>query len=204
MKPRTMSVRVASYLVQQVHQIADAGNFKVESCHAPAGFVHHVARALHCDSYPAATSVVVANRNGAEKLREGTPYAGHEEEWQRAKAYTIGIGYGLANGHTPEESWDGHLVCIVGRKLLLDPSIPQVNRVKWGIEVAPVCFRVTEQFLRGISPLRGGDNGCYLDYRIRVGDTSYRASPDWTDAGERYGQIVRDLTVAIRPHLDRV
>ena len=98
-----------------------------------------------------------------------------------AGGLTICLGKGAPE--VPEGYWPGHLVVIVpnafGEKhALLDPTITQVNRPEFGIELQPLCLKVTEDFVLGNRVAKDEINKTLLGYTAYPDDESYNDGGD--------------------------
>jgi len=71
----------------------------------------------------------------------------------------------------PDDFWDGHLVAILDRRLLLDLSIDSIAQPEFGVEPEP--------FVAGVSP--DFASGGMVDLPVRGGRAQYRAQPERKD-----------------------
>lgn len=88
-------------------------------------------------------------------------------------------------GHEPKDApddlWDGHLVAILDRRLLLDLSIDSVARPELGLVPEPFVAEVSPDFAAGGTvnlPVRGGT----VRYRAQPERKDYRDLPAWEQA----------------------
>jgi hypothetical protein len=107
-------------------------------------------------------------------------------------AWSVGVGWGLAEGLSPDERWNGHLIAIAGHSWMGDFSIRQAERPGRGIVTGPAV----------ISPYAGQrswtlSDGLGMGIRYEtIEDCSYLRAPDWREAKRRrpvVGRIIRRL-----------
>lgn len=107
-------------------------------------------------------------------------------------AWAVGIGGGS------DAPFTEHLVALVRRRALVDPSAEQANRPQRGIVVPPVVVLtpVSRAFMRGqetADALFGDTHVSYCRVRTHGRGTDYTASRDWTDSGQ-WRPIARRVT----------
>lgn len=71
----------------------------------------------------------------------------------------------------PPDFWDGHLVAVLDRRLMVDLSLDSATRPEFGFTPAPLVADVLPQFLEGGS----------MDVAIEGGTARYFANPDRKD-----------------------
>lgn len=149
------------------------------SCIATTRATVDVLRKRHIDVFPLAVYAVVVNTPVMEWARENGrfPVAGTDE--YPPNGYALSIG---SDEQRPEQ-WKGHLVAIAERKWLLDYSIDQANRAKYGLFFEPLVVPIDEAFLRGRSKVVYEFYGSFVYYQAIPGDKTFKASPNWE--GER-------------------
>ena len=87
------------------------------------------------------------------------------------------IGHGLPPG-APPDMWDGHLVAIFDRRLMVDLSIDQAKRPDLGLDPEPFVVDIPAGFLDGgtLAVPVGGGQAVYTAHPERTG---YRQLPAW-------------------------
>ena len=164
-------------------------------------------RVLHQIGFPDAYPLTVGVRIFNSPYQQWAERHGSPEDEAAAKACgdyggaAILLGKGT-EGMVPEERWAGHLVVIVpgafdDRHALLDLTIVQAHKPDWGIELQPLCLRVSDQFVSGRIPYKGRVNGSLLIYDAYPNDHSYNDDGDWmaiTGLDEATSSVVRRLT----------
>jgi hypothetical protein len=73
--------------------------------------------------------------------------------------------------NAPEDFWDGHLVAILDRRLMLDLSIDSIARPELGVEPEPFVAEVLPEFVSGGT----------VDLLVRGGKARYTAQPERKD-----------------------
>lgn len=77
----------------------------------------------------------------------------------------------------PPDFWDGHLVAVLDRRLMVDLSLDSANRVELRYAAAPLVAEVSTRFLEGGS----------MDVAIEGGSARYLADPGRKDFRELPG-----------------
>ncbi len=110
-----------------------------------------------------------------------------------AGLWSIGIGYSReADDVIPERGWDGHLVCVVEDRAILDLSLDQASRPAHLIELGPTIVPSTCSWLRGEVAGEVVENGCLLAYTAQPNDRSYLAGRDWCEP-QRWAGVLSEL-----------
>lgn len=93
----------------------------------------------------------------------------------------------------PDDFWDGHLVAILDRRLLLDLSIDSIAQPELGVEPEPFVVEVPPDFASGGMvdlPVRGGR----AQYRAQPERKDYRNLPAWErGTGEEIARLADAL-----------
>lgn len=77
--------------------------------------------------------------------------------------------------------WNGHLVLVVDKTMLMDLTLPQVNRPKFDIVLDPLIAKLDWEGFRRGERQGFSMNGCLVEYRRRSDlSASFRGAPDWT------------------------
>lgn len=79
-----------------------------------------------------------------------------------------------------EDVWDGHLVCVADRRLLLDLTIDSMTIPEWGLYPQPFCLPVDAPFLAGgqlAVPVTGG----HAVYTALPNRRDFRTEPKWEE-----------------------
>jgi len=102
----------------------------------------------------------------------------------------------------PEGTWKGHLTVIVPnafgpKHALLDPTITQANWPEYGIEVPPLCLKVTDDFLSGEREAKFDICETLLIYSAYPDDVTYEARGDCMQ-NEGFDEAVRAALDRIR------
>lgn len=77
-----------------------------------------------------------------------------------------------------EDIWDGHLVCVVDRRLLLDLTIDSMTIPEWGLHPQPFSAPVDAMFIEGgqlVVPIEGGQ----AVYAALPERRDFRGEPGW-------------------------
>ena len=84
--------------------------------------------------------------------------------------------------HVPPGSWNGHLVCVLDRELLLDLTLDSVRT--HGFNVAPLAIDIDSDFLKGgtcMTTMRGTS----VTYKAHPEERGFLRLEDWSDLPER-------------------
>lgn len=96
----------------------------------------------------------------------------------------------LGLGEAPSGDWAGHLVAVGDvpdslKKLVIDPTLQQVDRPSENIVLAPMVLRVDAERIQEGAHLWLRLNGCGLLYSFFPRDHSFQRTPAWSDLGQR-------------------
>lgn len=78
----------------------------------------------------------------------------------------------------PDDFWDGHLVAILDRRLLLDLSIDSIAGAEIGVQPEPFVVEVSAEFAAG-GAVEIGIRGGRARYRAQPEREDFRNSPGW-------------------------
>lgn len=116
---------------------------------------------------------------------------------EEAQAWRATGAYGMMTKSMDQagpNEWAGHLVAIVYRRRLIDPTLDQYSRPQHGIILSPYITAVIEPALRGrVTMTTAVGNGTMVSYEARPGDKSYRQSPQWGDTDVNRAIVARVL-----------
>lgn len=142
---------------------------------------------------PLHTACLIAAKDDAGIAADLQELYKDEPAYRASGLWGIGLGYSrLAGDAVPAERWDGHVVCIVEERLLLDLSLDQVNRPQRNIQLGPVAIPVTSEWLAISYPGEAIEAGCMLRYEALPHDRSFEDGVDWSQP-ERWEPILREL-----------
>ncbi len=116
------------------------------------------------------------------------------------EGHSIGVT-GSGQIDTSTLGWDGHLVLLVNRTWLVDPSAEQFDRAAMGIPIGgPLVARIGDG--RTHHPMAGGalepgtmfqhdrSDGVSVYYGVMEDQESYRTSPDWREREARFAHAI--------------
>jgi hypothetical protein len=138
---------------------------------------------------PLPVSVTVYNPVMTGYLEANDP-VGAERDPQACQAM---FGF---TGNAPPGMWDGHLVCIVQGRILVDLTLDQVNQWGNGFAATPARLPVPPDFVRG-GTVSFTNQGCFVQYDARPDDKSYLTLSDWNDRSERE-PLIRHIEQLLR------
>jgi hypothetical protein len=161
------------------------------------------------DAYPLRVTVMAVNRayhEQVERHRQLPRSVEEREAWHRETgAHSVGLGFPVGPSHRQHrdpERFDPaglHLVAVVERAFLWDPSLDQATRPEHDLVLEPLVVEAPFWFLMGNDPLMlNGTDGAVLRYQARHGaadNRSYLESPNWgaRDAEKRALVVSRTL-----------
>jgi hypothetical protein len=139
---------------------------------------------------------VTAFNAPARLLTEAGRYgAAHRAAWEAAGAWSVGLGFGA----DPQPGrWPGHLVAVVDRRWLVDPTLGQASRPAHGLVVPDVMVApITERWLRrrDIVSMEYPATGVHLTYRVRSGAPAFTHSKDYTLPARRAQRVQTTLAL---------
>lgn len=178
---------------------------RADSCVLTTRAIVAVCARLHLPARPLTCGAVAVNRAWLDcVIKWGmaeTPDEGRRRQ-RDYRAYSVGIGYGA----TPRpDGLDGHLVAIVGERLLVDGSIDQTNRPAWDLVHGVIVAPLHPGFLTPGGDGRGASGAARrmavetpsggVFYEARPEDRRYETSPDWIEP--RRGRRIEHRTVRL-------
>lgn len=179
-------------LTTTVHDTMQAAGLIPAACIAGTAALMDLlsARGHHVEPQP--VTVAIFNRPAYALVGQRRLRPEYADEWDAAGAWSVGLGYG---GDPQPGRWPGHLVAIVDRHWLLDPTLGQADRTARGLIVpATLAVPVTERWQRRRERLHVRTRtGAVLTYEAVRGDPGYHASPDWTDRTRRATRVQQAL-----------
>lgn len=106
-----------------------------------------------------------------------------ESEMDEAGMYSVGLGQpgGVCAATGDSTGWDGHLVMIIERKILVDPSASQMSRPDWAMEIPQTVIvdDLGERF-NEVGCLVEQEGAAIIHYRPDRKNTEYLTANDWT------------------------
>jgi len=126
---------------------------------------------------PLAVTATIYNPSWTRYL-SAHDHAGAEHDLQ---AHRVVLGF---SGNAPPGTWDGHVVCIVEGRTLLDLTLDQVNEFGHGFDVTPAHLPIPRGLLRGGS-VCFTSRGCHVQYDAKPVERAYLTFEDWSDRTER-------------------
>lgn len=92
---------------------------------------------------------------------------------------------GLGMGEHPPGEWAGHLVAVArlddGRRLILDPTLQQVDQPRHGISFMPLALRVAADRLEGEINSWFSIAGCWVRFRFFPHDKFFLRTTAWRE-----------------------
>jgi hypothetical protein len=183
-------------LTEIVHDTMLADGLGPSACIAGTAALVDLLRAAGHRVEPQPVTVAAFNRPALDLVAQDRLRDAYPDEWDAEGAWSIGLGFGM----DPEPGrWPGHLVAVVDRRWLLDPTLGQGDRTARGLPVPPtLALPVTERWLRYREPVRvATQGGAWLWYEAVRDNPGYRASPDWTDERRRLARVAAALRLAV-------
>lgn len=142
-------------------------------------------RLNYSDAYPLNVEVRIHNRL-FQKWVDAHDFPKDEASaaaCDAAGGLVIIVGKG-AEGFISADRWPGHLAVVVPKHFgdhhaLCDLTIGQANRPDWEVDLPPMCFRVSDDFVAGRRPFQKVVNGSLVIYKAFPKDHSYSEASDW-------------------------
>lgn len=172
--------------------------YELESCITATRVCFEILRKYSIRVRAVPTQVRVFNAPMYARMQRGEKAADVDEvkRWHREDgSWNVGIG---GFGYHQEGRWDGHMVALADGTIMLDPSLPQINRPEHGIVLAGTVGRVPDGWPEGSpDPLQAEEGGCLVVYEpIANDDRRWVATPSWRDA-ELREPVVAFLAAAL-------
>lgn len=156
------------------------------------------ARLLGVDAYPLAVAYVLTPRDVARDKRAVVLGLSLTER-ARLRAAT------LVETDPRDERWPGHVLAVLGRRWLVDPTLDQANAHVPALEVEPYAWAFptnaqAERWQRGRAEVAlTTEAGTEIRIIARPTDRSFRAEPAWTrtdvdDVASLAAEAVRQRT----------
>lgn len=93
-----------------------------------------------------------------------------------APGWNVAIGY---PNQDAGEGYNGHVVVLADNELVLDFSVGQMSRPKYGMNLTPGGFDVTPEFLAGEEPRVFMAGESMLSYEAMPDRKDFMTAPDW-------------------------
>lgn len=164
--------------------------FTIDCCIAAVAIGVRVFRHFGFYAQPLPVKAVAMNRSWFERVYEpymagehAEPQLPSEDEMARDGLYAVGVGFqgGVCAATGDDTGWDGHLVMMVERKLLIDPSASQLGREAFGMGVPQVVVvsDLGPAWKRGGAIVESPETDAIIHYSPDRANTSYVSSHDW-------------------------
>lgn len=103
------------------------------------------------------------------------------DEWEhRDDVWCLGIGFGRGD----QRGYDGHVVTVVEERYVVDLTVDQCDRPKYGMRFTPGFFPADRTFLSGAEPAVFVRDGSLLKYEALPKDRGFLMVPDWTEVAK--------------------
>jgi len=158
--------------------------YRPDCCIAATAILNEVLDYFKLTARPLSVIATVFNPVMSERIaQEGMPTLEEaERDWFTKGCYSLAVGAGDAQ----PGKWPGHLVTVLGGRVLIDLTLDQANRPQHGI-VLPmqILAPCDPDFLAGQAWVAGIVSGCWVVYQARPGDRSFERSNDWKSRKRR-------------------
>jgi hypothetical protein len=146
-----------------------------DSCIACTRIAVDTFRAFGVRAKPLAVEVVIRNAAAAAHIERGEPEAIEHDP----AAWSMQLGF------TPQDLGDhiynGHVVCIVERRRMLDLTLGQASRPEHGIRLGPSVFGSLPPDFEPAGSSFPVTGGCVVVYRPHPNERGYLPLPHWSD-----------------------
>jgi len=158
--------------------------YRPDCCIAATAILNEVLDYFQLTASPLSVIATIFNPVMSERIaQEGMPTLEEaERDWFTKGCYSLAVGAGDAQ----PGKWPGHLVTVLGGRVLIDLTLDQANRPQHGI-VLPmqILAPCDPDFLAGQARVAGSVGGCRVVYEARPGDRSFERSNDWRSRKRR-------------------
>jgi len=117
--------------------------------------------------------------------------------WRDEGGWMVVVG---SRGEAMPRRWPGHLVALVYGSWIVDATVQQANRPEKNIEIKPLIFQGTEEFLRGERSQRITEplNGCAVFYDAFPEDKTWASKPGWC-VPDQSRRMEAEIWARVRP-----
>ena len=176
------------------HELVDS--FGRPGCIEGVATLIEVARTLKVGRLqPLTVHVDICNPTLVERVGDfnAPDVAARIKRWMSEEgSFRVGLGMGKRDAN----EWEGHLVAVAThpdpqKRIVLDPTIEQVNQPAHNIVIPALAFPVAAAHLQGKSGFQlPVVNGCMILGMAFPADRSYEQTPAWRD--RRLHAVLRD------------
>jgi hypothetical protein len=147
-----------------------------DSCIACTRIAVDTLREFGVRAQPLAVEVTVHNAAAAAHIERGEPEGTFDDREARS------FGLGFAPHDLGDDIYNGHVVCIVERRVMLDLTLPQASHPEHGVQLPPATFEpLPADFVKGGGAVFSAPGGCVVVYRAHPEERGFLALPHWTD-----------------------
>jgi hypothetical protein len=145
--------------------------YRPDCCIAATAILNEVLDYFKLTARPLSAIATVFNPVMSERIaQEGMPTLEEAgRNWFPKGCYSLAVGA----GDPDPGKWPGHLVAVLGGRVLIDLTLDQANRPQHGIVLpVPIIAPCDAEFLAGQAVVAGIVGGCRVVYEARPGDRS--------------------------------
>lgn len=176
--------------------------YRPDSCIASSRVVFDLLRGYGMKPLAVACGVRVMNAALVKRIAKEGRHPRDDAEirkWSRGDgSWNVGVG---DTGVERKHRWDGHLVVLAYRQVMIDVSIDQANRPHKDIVLKPIVVTVPDDWAEGGEDCVVWENGCLLLYRAKPKDRAWVQTAGWTGHKEIRATIVRHVQEKVERHL---
>jgi hypothetical protein len=186
-KPKTDDI-LKALGAEQPAMVAALG---ADSCIACTRIAVDTLRAFSVRAKPLAVEVVIHNAEAAAHIERGQPDAIEHDP----TAWSMQLGF--APHDLGDHVYNGHVVCLVEERRLLDLTLGQASRSEHGIHLGPGVFDPLPPDFETAGSSFPVTGGCVVVYRPHAEERGFLPLPHWTDRS--FSQpFVRRISAGLR------
>jgi hypothetical protein len=198
---RSENGAVLERVAQAVHDGMQADGLKPSACIAGAAAIRDLLSSDAADETAGilpvelvAVTAAAFNAPGWRLLLAHSDPHRDPARWAADGAWSVGLGFGA----DPEPGrWPGHLVAVVDRRWLVDPTLGQASRPDRGLTLPDILvLPLTERWVRGREDTvirLPGDTTVTVARRRNA--PSFQHSPDWRESRRRTQRVAAALAL---------
>lgn len=176
--------------------------FAPDSCIASTRVIFDLLRQYEMKPLAMACSVRVLNEALLKRIEKEGRHPVDDYELRRWStqdgSWNVGIG---RTGVLRKHRWDGHLVVLAYRKVLIDISIDQASRPRKGIVLKPLAVTAPDDWADGTTDFAIPEGRCALIYRAQPDNRDWVRTTGWTGHKDLRKQIVDRIALKVEKHL---
>jgi hypothetical protein len=186
-RPKTEDILMALG-AEQPAMVAALG---ADSCIACTRIAVDTLRTFGVRAKPLAVEVVIHNADAAAHIERGEPEAAQHDP----AAWSLQLGF--VPDDLGDHIYNGHVVCLVEQRRILDLTLGQASRPERGVNLGPGVFGPLPSDFETTGSSFPVTGGCVAVYRPHTNERGFLPLPHWADRS--FSQpFVRRIVASLR------